>query len=102
MYKYLLLLAGGFFLLCSYFYLKEALGKYRTFEGFEDPKSMEEQTKILYRAMADKLCPPLITVINELAKDDDNKPLDKYIKKKAHKLICGLSFFIKGTNAKCV
>jgi hypothetical protein len=83
MYKYLLLITGGFLLLCSYFYLKEALGKYMTFEGFEDKKSWEEQTKTLYKTMADKLCPPLITVITELAKDDDNQPLDKYINKKA-------------------
>ena len=83
MYKYLLLLTGGFLLLCSYFYLKEALGKYKTFEGFEDQKSWEEKTKTLYKTISDKLCPPLITVITELAKDDDNQPLDKYIDKKA-------------------
>ena len=83
MYKYLLLLTGGFLLLCSYFYLKEALGKYITFEGFEDKKSWEEQTSILYKSMADKLCPPLIAVITEIAKDEDNQPLDKYINKKA-------------------
>jgi hypothetical protein len=83
MYKYLLLLTGGFFLLCSYFYLKEALGKYKTFEGFEDPKSMEEQTEIFYRTRANELCPPLITVIGEVAKDKENQPLDKYLKREA-------------------
>ena len=33
--------------------------------------------------MADKLCPPLIAVITEVAKDDDNQPLNKYILRKA-------------------